>query len=192
MIAAIAATLAPGMFAGCAGAKLHRVPPGQSIRRHLDAQQNPPADAPPIPGAEMPQPADAPPGTAVPPVPGGFIPPEQLPPLPVVGLPERSDALEKAMDAYQRGTALAKGGQDADAIAAFEEATLIDPSFADAWTQLTMLYERTGQTEKARDAFRRAKNLNTRPEKLTTPTIPNPSVLPSPQLAPPLPGAEGI
>lgn len=196
-IAVISATLATAISAGCSGLKVQRVPPGQSIRRHLEAQQNPAPGAQSLTGAEMPQPSDVPPGTPNPafpgqPAPGGFVPPEQLPPLPVVGLPERSDALEKAMDAYQRGITLAKGGQDSDAITAFEEATLIDPSFADAWTQLTILYERTGQPAKARDAFRRAKSLNTRPEKLTTPTVPNPSVLPSPQLAPPLPKAESI
>jgi len=195
LTAAVAVTFAAGMVAGCAGAKLQRVPPGQSIRRHLENQQNAANEPVPIPGTDMPQPAGAPgevPGTANPafagqPLPGTVVPPEQLPPLPVVGLPERSDALEKAMDAYQRGVALAKGGQDADAIAAFEEATLVDPSFADAWTQLTILYERTGQAAKAKEAFRRVKNLNARPERLTTPAVPSPGVLPSPQLAPPAP-----
>lgn len=94
---------------------------------------------------------------------------EALPPLPVSGLPERNDSIERAGEAYNRGNLLMKGGKNSEAVAAFEEATQLDPAFSDAWTRLTLLYEKVGQPDKAREAFRRAKGLNAQPERLTTP-----------------------
>ena len=182
------------VFAGCAGAKLQRVPPGQSISRHL---QGPPAQAtealPSPTGVELPTTA-APsgpamgPGQANPQFAGrtqiiGATPQETLPPLPVTGLPERNDGIERASDAYSRGSMLMKNGQNREAIASFEEATQLDPSFADAWTRLTMLYEKVGQPDKAREAFRRAKGLSAQPERITTPA-PAPAEPPAPAPAP--------
>lgn len=185
-----AASLAlASMMLGCAGMKLERVPPGQSIRHHLEG---PPQQAtetlPPPAGVEMPTTvgdnpsmgteSTASPGQANPKFLGrseiiGALPgtarAEALPPLPVSGLPERNDSIERAGEAYNRGNLLMKGGQNREAVAAFEEATQLDPAFSDAWTRLTMLYEKVGQPDKAREAFRRAKGLNSQPERLTTP-----------------------
>ncbi len=158
-------------FSGCAGLKLERVPPGQSIARHLDAPRTQPAEPlTPAAGADLPTPAGE--GAANPQFAGrpqviGATPDnpaiEKLPPLPITGLPERTDSPEKASDAYNRGSLLMKNGQNREAIAAFEEATLLDSSYTDAWTRLTVLYEKVGQPDKARAAFRRAKGLSPQP-----------------------------
>ena len=185
-----AASLALGsMMLGCAGMKLERVPPGQSIRHHLEG---PPQQAtetlPPPAGVELPTTVGdnpsmgtdtaASPGQANPNFAGrseiiGALPgtarAEALPPLPVSGLPERNDSIERAGEAYNRGNLLMKGWKNNEAVAAFEEATQLDPAFSDAWTRLTLLYEKVGQPDKAREAFRRAKGLNAQPERLTTP-----------------------
>ena len=183
------------MLASCGGVKLQRVPPGQSIRSHLARGTAIPEVLPaPQPG-DMPVVAGVAPGAANPnyaglPLPGGNAnhPGEALPPLPLAGLPERNDSVERAGDAYNRGNLLMKGGQDRDAIAAFEEATLLDPSFTDAWTRLTMLYEKTGQPDKAREAFRRAKGLSAQPERIAPPA---PDLVPPPvAVQPPLPPVE--
>ena len=177
------------MMLGCAGMKLERVPPGQSIRHHLEGPPQQATEAlPPPAGVEMPTTVgDNPsmgtestvsPGQANPKFLGrseiiGALPgsarAEALPPLPVSGLPERNDSIERAGEAYNRGNLLMKGGQNREAVAAFEEATQLDPAFSDAWTRLTLLYEKVGQPDKAREAFRRAKGLNSQPERLTTP-----------------------
>ena len=177
------------MLASCGGVKLQRVPPGQSIRSHLARGNATPEVLPaPQPG-DMPVVAGVGPGAANPNFAGvPNHPGEALPPLPVAGLPERNDSVERAGDAYNRGNLLVKGGQDREAIAAFEEATLLDPSFTDAWTRLTMLYEKTGQPDKAREAFRRAKGLSAQPERIS-PTAPD-LVPPPVAVQPPLPPVE--
>ena len=185
-----------GMLAACGGVKLQRVPPGQSIRTHL-SRTNETSEALPAPQpGDLPVAAGAGPGTANPNFAGlpqaggvhpGSHPVEALPPLPVVGLPERNDSVERAGDAYNRGNLLMKSGQDREAVAAFEEATLLDPSFSDAWTRLTMLYEKIGQPDKAREAFRRAKGLSAQPERMSTPP---PELVPPVALQPALPPVE--
>lgn len=195
-----AATLALlGALAACGGVKLQRVPPGQSIRKHLGGAEAPAAGATsqPLPspaGVDLPTPATAPqptagPGTAnanfagrVQPI--GALPPEALPPLPITGLPERNDSIERASETYNRGAVLMRNGQNREAVAAFEETTQLDPTFSDAWTQLTVLYEKIGQPDKAREAFRRAKGLSAQPERLSTPMLP-PVNLPAPPATPP-------
>lgn len=179
-----------GIFAGCAGVKLQRVPPGQSIARHLQGPSAPataplpPSAAVDLPTAAAPGAPAMDPGQANPQYAGspqivGATPSEKLPPLPISGLPERHDGIERASDAYSRGSMLMKNGQNREAIASFEEAAQLDPSFADAWTRLTILYEKVGQPEKAREAFRRAKGLSSQPERLQTPT---PAPAPAPTL----------
>jgi hypothetical protein len=196
-------------LAGCGDVKLQRVPPGQSIRRHVegDSQRGVATETlPPPAGVDMPVTAGAvgtagavAPGQANPNFAGpatGIIgapnqPPrvEALPPLPVAGLPERNDSIERAGEAYNRGSMLMKNGQNREAIAAFEEATQLDPSFSDAWTRLTLLYEKVGQSDKARDAFRKAKGLTSQPERIAPATPPPAPVLPpvAPQDNAPLP-----
>lgn len=182
-----------GVLAACGGVKLQRVPPGQSIRSHL-ARANAPAEVLPAPQpGDLPITAGVGPGTANPNFAGvANHPAESLPPLPVAGLPERNDSVERAGDAYNRGNLLMKGGQNREAIAAFEEATLLDPSFSDAWTRLTMLYDKAGQSDKAREAFRRAKGLSAQPERVSPPApelVPPPAPVPAdlPPVEEPLP-----
>ena len=69
-----------------------------------------------------------------------------------------SDTVERVADAYSRGQFSMKTGNDEDAIQAFLEVVAIDPKFSDAWHNLAALYEKTGQDEKALDAFRKSKN----------------------------------
>jgi Tfp pilus assembly protein PilF len=52
-----------------------------------------------------------------------------------------------------------QSGQNAEAIAAFENAVHLDPNFADAWTKLVKLYERTENPKKAAEAYKRLKQL---------------------------------
>ena len=52
-----------------------------------------------------------------------------------------------------------QAGQNAEAIAALEQAVALDPNFADAWSKLVVLYERTGNERKAMDAYKKAKKL---------------------------------
>jgi tetratricopeptide (TPR) repeat protein len=66
---------------------------------------------------------------------------------------------ELAARAFARGEALMKEGRDTEAIAAFEETVRIDPHFRDAWQWLAILYEKSGQQEKAMEAFRKAKEV---------------------------------
>jgi hypothetical protein len=195
----------------CGGVTLQRVPPGQSIRKHLEESGN--GGAVPVPeklpdptGADMPvaaTPGAAPmtPGQANPNFagPAGIIGNqatnqrvvEPLPPLPVAGLPERNDNIERASEAYNRGSMLMKNGQHREAVTAFEETTQLDPSFSDAWTRLAMLYDKVGQPEKSREAFRRAKGLSPQPERLSSPTLPpiDPGVPPPAPSDTPIPPA---
>ena len=65
--------------------------------------------------------------------------------------------LEKVADAFTRGGFCMKAGKDNEAIEAFEEVVKLDPTCADAWNSLAVLYEKTGQEKKAMEAFRKAK-----------------------------------
>lgn len=62
-------------------------------------------------------------------------------------------------DAYSRGQFCMKAGKDAEAIDAFREVVKIDPTFTEGWQNLAMLYEQTGQGDKAMEAFRKAKKI---------------------------------
>ncbi|MGB8170711.1 MAG: tetratricopeptide repeat protein [Chthoniobacteraceae bacterium] len=74
-------------------------------------------------------------------------------------MPEKNANVEKVGDAYSRGVFCLRTGSDAEAIAAFEEAVRLDPTFTDAWENLAVLYEKTGDPKKALDAFKKAKTL---------------------------------
>ena len=73
-------------------------------------------------------------------------------------LPKQDKTLLVA-DAFSRGQFCMKAGKDEEAIDAFREVVKIDPSFAEGWTNLAMLYEQTGQGDKAIEAFRKAKRI---------------------------------
>ena len=67
--------------------------------------------------------------------------------------------MERVAEAFSRGQFCMQAGRDVEAIAAFEEAVKIDPSFNEAWQHLAILYEKTGQEKKALEAFRRARKV---------------------------------
>ena len=70
-----------------------------------------------------------------------------------------NSTMERVAEAFSRGQFCMQAGKDAEAIAAFEEAVKIDPSFHEAWQHLAILYEKTGPEKKALEAFRRARQL---------------------------------
>jgi tetratricopeptide (TPR) repeat protein len=86
--------------------------------------------------------------------PGGANVPAVEPPM-----PERDMQLEKVGEAFSRGMFCLEAEKDPEAIAAFEEAVKIDPTFTDAWEKLAVLYEKKGDSKKALEAFKKAKKL---------------------------------
>ena len=84
---------------------------------------------------------------------GGFVAPVE-PELPVL-----SDRVEAVGEAYTRGKFAMQDGKDKEAIAAFEETVKLDPTHAEAWQSLAVLYEKNGQEKKALAAFRTAKKI---------------------------------
>ena len=111
----------------------------------------------------VPMPADsnAPGGMPVAAAAPGQLPTESLPPLPSgqVNVPAGTGSAEGVADAYSRGTFAMQAGQNAEAIAAFEQTVKLDPDFTDAWGKLAILYQKTGNGAKATDAFKKAKRL---------------------------------
>ena len=87
--------------------------------------------------------------------------PPPLPPsaYPAVEPPLPDSTTEKVADAFTRGNFCMRTGNDAEAIAAFEEVVAIDPSFTEAWQNLAILHEQTGNSKKAMEAFRRSKKV---------------------------------
>ena len=122
------------ILAGCV-----HTPPGTSVKVALARK------------AEMVRPAAAPnaPLAAT----GHVLVPPVEPDLPV------NDQLERTAEAFSRATFCLEAGKDAEAIAAFEETVTIDPTFTEAWENLAVLYEKSGDTAKALEAFRKVKNL---------------------------------
>jgi Tfp pilus assembly protein PilF len=78
-------------------------------------------------------------------------PPPQLP------LPET----ETVADAFTLGNLCMQQGRYPEAITAYETALKADPSFAEAWNNLAIAYQNTGQDDKAMAAFRRYKMVAT-------------------------------
>jgi hypothetical protein len=148
----LAAALAAFHFAGCSSVEFTHVAPGKSASAALaerERAQEAPADAA-APGA---MPIDA----AKP----GQLPPGSLPPLPSgpVKVPASNGSGGAVADAYSRGTFAMQAGQNAEAIAALEETVKLDPDFTDGWGKLAILYQKTGNSAKALDAFKKAKRL---------------------------------
>ena len=148
----LAAALAAFHFAGCAGVEITHVAPGKSASAALAERaraQDMPADSA-APGA-MPVAAGNP----------GQVPSAPLPPLPSgqVNVPTANGTGGAVADAYSRGTFAMQAGQNAEAIAALEETVKLDPDFTDAWGKLAILYQKTGNSAKALNAFKKAKRL---------------------------------
>ena len=79
-------------------------------------------------------------------------------PMPDAGLP-KSDNIARVADAFSRGEFCMNAGKDDEAIAAFQEAVKIDPTFTDAWQRLAALYEKKGDNKRAIEAFRKSKKV---------------------------------
>lgn len=66
-------------------------------------------------------------------------------------------AAERAADFDSRGNFAMQAGQTAEAIGAFEHALKLVPTCIDAWGKLAYLYLKTGDSERAIEAFKHAK-----------------------------------
>jgi tetratricopeptide (TPR) repeat protein len=126
--------LAGVLLAGCAYVK--HVPPGQSLnaatarKADLVALPAPPPQAMPVANVSGPEP--------------------ELPaPL----------QTEKVADAFTLGNLCLQQGRYPEAIAAYQSAVKEDPSFADAWNNLAIAYQNTGQADKAMAAFKKYKTV---------------------------------
>jgi len=80
-----------------------------------------------------------------------------LPPVEPL-LPE-SDLLDRVSEVTSRADFLRQTGNEAEAIAAYEEALVIDPNLGGVWHILAGLYEKQGDPAKAAGAAKRAKKL---------------------------------
>ncbi len=69
------------------------------------------------------------------------------------------DRVEAVADAFTRGKFAMDDGKTKEAIAAFEETVKLDPSNAEGWQNLAVLYEKSGQSKQALTAFRTAKKV---------------------------------
>src|SRR5688572_8186400 len=107
-------TGAVAAISGCSAFKnleIVHIPPGQSMNERLAKK----ADL-----VRLPEPLQ--------PVPGAV--PAVEPPLP------GNSNVERVAEAYSRGEFCLGAGKDDEAMAAFEEAVKIDPTFTEAWQQL--------------------------------------------------------
>lgn len=129
------------LLAGCAS--VTHTPPGTSVEVAL-------AKKPELVKLPAPPPTAAVTASAIP---GANVPAVEPP------MPARDLQLEKVGEAFSRGMFCLEAERDPEAIAAFEEAVKIDPAFTDAWEKLALLYEKTGDTKKALEAFKKAKKL---------------------------------
>jgi tetratricopeptide (TPR) repeat protein len=115
------------LLAGCAYIK--HVPPGQSLSEAMAKKATLIA---------MPAP---------PPQPAAATAPAEPPAL----------QTEKVADAFTLGNLCLQQGRYSDAIAAYKAALKDDPSFAEAWNNLAIAYQDSGQADKAMDAFKKYK-----------------------------------
>jgi tetratricopeptide (TPR) repeat protein len=130
------ALVAGALLAGCA--YIQHVPPGQSLSAAMAKKPELVALPSPPPQQRL---------AAVEP----SEPPPQLP------LPET----ETVADAFTLGNLCMQQGRYPEAITAYETALKADPSFAEAWNNLAIAYQNTGQDDKAMAAFRRYKMVAT-------------------------------
>jgi len=139
--AAQSAVSGPAASSGSRSSWFQHVPPGQSLSEAM--AKKPQVVALPIPLAPPAQPdqttltADA-----------GAMPAAAPLPLPQT---------EKVADAFTLGNLCMQQGRYEDAIKAYESAVKDDPTFAEAWNNLAIAYQNSGQDEKAMAAFRKYK-----------------------------------
>ncbi len=139
-------------FSACSGVKVTHVAPGKSASAML-AEQSRASQMPTVPIAPL--------STSVAATSAGQVPSGPLPPLPSgeVKIPGSNGAGDGVAEAYSRGTFAMQAGQNAEAITALEQTVKLDPDFTDAWGKLAILYQKTGNSAKATDAFKKAKRL---------------------------------
>ena len=136
-------------FTACSSVKVTHVAPGKSALASLTererAQQAP--AVPVMPGG-MPIAANLP-----------GQPPLDTLPSGAVKVPGTNGSGYAIAESYSRGTCAMQDGQNAEAIAAFEQTVKLDPEFTHAWGKLAILYQKGGDTAKATEAFKKAKRL---------------------------------
>jgi Flp pilus assembly protein TadD len=79
--------------------------------------------------------------------------------LTVAGAPLLADARDDAKKQVEFGIVVAQRGLWREALARFQRAAQIDPSFASAYNNLAIGYEHEGDLEKARAAYEKALQL---------------------------------
>ena len=121
---------AVALLSGCAYIK--HVPPGQSLSEALAKKAALVALPTPTPQ----------PGAAT----AAALPPPEV-------------ETEKVADAFTLGNLCLEQGHYKDAIAAYQSALKDDPDFAEAWNNLAIAYQDSGQEEKAMEAFRKYKTV---------------------------------
>src|SRR5450432_1651320 len=127
------------LHTGCAGWKFTHVPPGESVELALAKKATP---------VEQPMAKSSPAGL------GAAVEPS----LPS----KKEDAIETVADYYTMGNLCFEQGRFSDAITAYEKVVKLDPTFSEAWSNLAICYQNTGQEQKAIDTFRKYKTLTTR------------------------------
>jgi tetratricopeptide (TPR) repeat protein len=70
-----------------------------------------------------------------------------------------NDRIEAVAESYTHGMEALNAGKTDEAVKALEEATKLDPGFAEAWEHLAEAYEKVGQNAKAMDAYAKSKNV---------------------------------
>lgn len=69
-----------------------------------------------------------------------------------------NDRVEAVAVSFTRGKEALEAGKSEEAINAFQDATKLDPEFADAWEYLAQAHEAAGQIEQAKAAYQQAKD----------------------------------
>lgn len=141
----VSSSLAAALLAGCA--QFVHVPPGTSVEIALAKKPEVIRMPGPPPGAVA---VATRPRTAA----------EMGLPAVEPALPT-SDSVTAIAEAFTRGNDAFEAGKNDEAISAFQQAVQIDPQFSEAWQRLAMAFEKAGKPDKARDAYRHAKQFAT-------------------------------
>jgi tetratricopeptide (TPR) repeat protein len=78
-----------------------------------------------------------------------YVPPVE-PALPT------NDRIEAVAEFFTEGSDLMASGKNEEAISALEKAVQSDPGYTEAWQRLGTAYEKSGNSKKAREAFKHA------------------------------------
>jgi Tfp pilus assembly protein PilF len=87
-------------------------------------------------------------------LPGEAVPTPTPPPAPLAAVLTGG---QEASDSYALGAFCLQQNQIPEAIRALERAVKIDPTFAEAWRELAVAYERAGDEKQALAAYRKFK-----------------------------------